>query len=122
MDTKKTELLVEEFEKYVILHLIGKFDSYDHKEDIRMIFKQLANDKKNRVLVDFKEVTFFNSTAIGGLLSGRALISKVNGNIVLYNQDQYVDNIFRISRLNLTFPICNTLEEAEKAVFESELE
>ncbi|MFW5662865.1 MAG: STAS domain-containing protein, partial [Bacteroidota bacterium] len=96
--------------------LEGSFNSYEHDEALRETFRKLADENKSRVIVDFSEVFFFNSTAIRGLISGNAFIKRKNGKIVFYNLSDYINNIFDITNLNMTFSICESKEEALEAL------
>lgn len=122
MQTKPGEIIIEEKQDHVIMHLDGSFNSQEHDEELRETFRKLVKEGKNRILVDFQNVFYFNSTAIRGLLSGRAIVNKANGNIVFYNLNQYVDNIFRITNLHMTFSICADTEEAVRVLLETNLE
>lgn len=122
MQQKPGEIVLEDKQDYTVMLLEGSFTSQEHDEEIRETFRKLVKDGKNRILVDFKNVFYFNSTAIRGLLSGRAIVSKANGNIVFFNLSQSVDNIFRITNLHLTFSFSNNFDEALKILMEKNLE
>ncbi|NOZ47178.1 MAG: hypothetical protein GXO79_10415 [Chlorobi bacterium] len=63
-----------------------------------------------------KEVVFLNSGSIGTLLSGNSMIKKVGGKVVLYNTSDYLDNLFKITKLNLAFDIHKDKDDAERTV------
>ena len=41
---------------------------------------------------------------------------KKNGKIVLYNASDYLENLFKVTKLNLVFSICKDEESAIKAI------
>jgi anti-anti-sigma factor len=109
----KGRIVKEVKEKYILLKLEGSFNSYEHDEEIRETFREISKEEPVNVIVDFKEVFYFNSTAIRGLLSGNAFIKRAEGRIIFCNLSDYIANIFKITNLHLTFKILDSLEDAE---------
>jgi anti-anti-sigma factor len=105
-------VIVEDMDNYTALRLHGSFNSEDHGEELRVTFKELRKQNKNKVLVDFTNVSYINSSAIRGLLSGNALVKKMDGRLALYNLNEYNENIIRISNLHLEFHMFKDLEKA----------
>jgi len=84
----------EDMNDYVIMHLAGDFASIDDSEKIRNIFKVLADEGKQNVLINLKDVFYLNSATLSAFLSGSSIMNKVSGRIVLYNPSDYLQNIF----------------------------
>jgi anti-sigma B factor antagonist len=114
-----TKIKISNYEKYTLMQLEGNFNSEDDSEKIRETFREVSKNENPLVLVDLKGVDYLNSASLGSFLSGNAIVKKSGGKMVLFNSNDYLDNIFNITKLNLTLPICHTLEEA-KAVLDSE--
>ncbi len=110
----KGRIIKEVKENYVLLKLEGSFNSYEHDEEIREMFREVAKGQPANVIVDFKEVFYFNSTAIRGLLSGNAFVNRAEGRIIFCNLSDYIANIFKITNLHLTFKILDSVEDAEE--------
>lgn len=108
-----TKINVSDYEKYVLMQLEGNFSSEDDSEKVRSAFKDISKKENCLVLVDLQGVDYLNSASLGSFLSGDAIIKKSGGRIVIYNGNSYLDNIFNITKLNITLSICKTLDEAK---------
>ena len=108
-----SQVKIEDTNDYTVLHLIGNFSGGDEEiESLRNTFKELSKQNKQKIAIDLGEVNYLASAALGALLSGNSIITKIGGKIVLFNASEYLNKIFNITKLTLTFKICNSLEEA----------
>jgi anti-anti-sigma factor len=108
-----TQIQLEDFENYQVMYLKGSFTGEDKEIDsLRSTFKKIAKPDKNKLLIDLSELIYLTTPAIGVLLSGNSLFKKVGGKVVMYNAIEYIENIFNITKLTLTIPYFETLEEA----------
>lgn len=97
-----------------ILHLKGQFIGGEETDKLRNALKEIAELKKNRLIVNLENTTYLNSTALGVLISAHANFVKRDGKIILCNVSKSIENIFVITKLTLVFPITTTLDEAIK--------
>lgn len=118
---EKGNIHIQDKGDFIVMQLDGTFNSEDHNVAIRETFKKLSLENKNRIIVDFATTFYINSTAIRGLMSGRSLIKKIDGNIVFCNLNDYVENILRLTRLHITFSFCKDMSEAEATVMKDTL-
>ncbi len=110
------KIVIEELKDYVIMHLVGDFNGPEEMDALYDAFKKLAKKENVKILVDLKEVVFLNSGSIGTLLSGNSMVKKVGGKVVLYNTSDYLENLFNITKLNLSFDIHKDKDEAERTI------
>jgi len=103
---------IEYFDSYAVVTMIGDFHSIEDAEQIRETFKEIQKKGLKNILVDLKEVFFLNSPVMGSFLSGSALVSKLDGKFVVFNANDYVENLYSVMKLNLVFSICKTLDKA----------
>lgn len=96
----------------VIMHLKGQFVGGQETDDLREHLKKIAEQSHNRMVIDLKDVSYLNSTALGVLISSHANFTKRNGKIILCNVSKSLENIFVITKLTLVFNITDNLEEA----------
>lgn len=99
-----------------VVHLSGQFIGGELTDELRDTLKKLSEEENNNVVLDFKDVTYLNSTAIGVLISSHASFVKRQGSIVLCNVNKSIENIFVITKLTLVFTIKGTVEEAIKSL------
>ncbi|MFP4529326.1 MAG: STAS domain-containing protein [Candidatus Kapaibacterium sp.] len=115
-------IFVEDMDGYTAVRLHGSLNSEEHSEELRLEFKDLKKKEKKYVLVDFTNVSYINSSAIRGLLSGNALVKKMDGRLALYNLNEYNENIIKISNLHLEFKIFKNLSKAVHFLKTGEIE
>lgn len=111
-----SQIIREEIEGKKILHLQGQFIGGEQTDELRDTLKKMSEESDNNVALDFKDVTYLNSTAIGVLISAHASFVKRNGKIILCNVNDSIMNIFKITKLTLVFSTKDTIDEALKSL------
>jgi len=102
---------------YSILYLEGDFIGGEEINELRFKLKDFGeNAPENNLIVDLKNVSYLNSTALGVFLSANAVFEKNNGKLLLCNSTAYLDNIFTITKLTLIFNLYKSIEEAVKSL------
>ena len=94
-----------------VIELGGRLDSNTSKvlEDKIM---EILGQGKTKVLMDFKDVDYINSTGLRVLLLALQQLKKVQGKLVLSRIKDYMKEVFEISGYTEIFPIFATEEEA----------
>ncbi len=69
-----------------------------------------------KLVIDLSKVTYINSTGIGVLVAGYTSFSRKDGQIRLCGLNNNVTNVFVITKLTLVFEVCDTRDEAVKAL------
>jgi anti-sigma B factor antagonist len=94
-----------------VIELGGRLDSNTSKvlEDKIM---EILGQGKTRVLMDFRDVDYINSTGLRVLLLALQQLKKVQGKLVLSSIKDYMKEVFEISGYTEIFPIFATEEEA----------
>jgi anti-sigma B factor antagonist len=73
-------------------------------------------DGKTAVVLDLSEVTFIDSTGLSVLLNGLRRVTRMQGRMALVCANPTVLRLFEITRLDSTFDILRTREEALERV------
>lgn len=81
--------------------LSGKFTFSDH-EKFRDIIEIIQSGKAKSVAMDFKDVDFIDSAALGMLLVAREEGEKASASIVLQNTEN-IDKMLKISKFDTLF-------------------
>lgn len=97
-----------------IMHLKGQFIGGEETDELKIKLNEVAELKKNKLVINLEDVTYLNSTALGVLISAHSNFSKRDGEIILCNVSKSIENIFVITKLSLVFNIEDTLEDAVK--------
>lgn len=108
---------IEDRDKYLVMNLVGDYVAMEDIELFREKLKELAKGKNNKVILNLKEVSYLNSTALGVLLSANALFEKNNGKLLICNVNEYLRNIFSITKLTFIFTLYSSIEDAAKKLF-----
>ncbi len=95
-----------------IIHLKGQFVGGEETDELRDTLKSISDFKKNNLIIDLKDTTYLNSTALGVLISAHANFVKRDGKIILCNISKSIENIFVITKLTMVFTITENVEEA----------
>ncbi|MCX7909566.1 MAG: STAS domain-containing protein [Ignavibacteria bacterium] len=104
---------IDEFEKHLVIHLEGDFVSNEDINTLRSTFKTLSEKENNFAIVDLEKTNFLSSASLGVLLSSNAMFERNNGKIVLASPNDYIRNLFKITKLDLIFDIFPNFKEAE---------
>jgi anti-sigma B factor antagonist len=108
----KTEQLDEQ--SYVI-SLAGEVDLYtapEFKQELLEVISQGAR----KVVVDFSDTTFIDSTTLGVLVGGVKRLRSNDGQLSLVCSDRNITKIFEITGLDRVFTIYPTRAEAVERI------
>jgi anti-sigma B factor antagonist len=94
-----------------VIELAGQVDLYTAPE-FKERMAQAIERKKTRIAVDVTGVTFMDSTALGVLVGALKRVRPLNGAIVVVVTDERIRNLFELTGLDATFPLCDTREAA----------
>ncbi len=103
---------VESHSTYQILNIEGDFVTENDANDLRESFRNIAKTDNNKVILNFKNLSYMSSTSLGVLLSANALLEKNNGKMIICNLSDYMLNIFQITKLNLILAISDNSDSA----------
>ncbi len=97
----------------VILVLNGRLDSNTSKILEDKVMDILSQGRK-KLLMDFQDVDYINSTGLRVLLLALQQLKKNQGKLVLCSIKDYMKEVFEISGYTEIFPIFVTQEDALK--------
>ena len=105
------QLVEKEQDGVTVLELGGRLDSNTSQVLEDKIMEILGQDTK-KLLIDFKDVDYINSTGLRVLLLALQQLKKNQGQLVLSTIKDYMKEVFEISGYTEIFPIYATQEEA----------
>jgi anti-sigma B factor antagonist len=76
------------------------------------LFSLVENEERKNLLLNFTNVEFLSSAALGKLISLHKKIERASGNLKLSNIRPEIYDVFRITRLNEKFDIKDEQEQA----------
>ena len=102
-------------EGIAVIDLKGEVDLYTAPEFKQHLLGQVENGVL-KVIVDFTDTTFIDSTTLGVLVGGVKRLRPAGGSLALVCTDENITKIFEITGLDRVFPIHSSREEALDAV------
>jgi anti-sigma B factor antagonist len=107
------KLDLREKDGVAILVLAGQLTGGGGDEEFREAIDTLLASGRNRILVDFREVTFMDSAGMGELVSGHRTVERFGGKLKLLNPSKRVHNSLTMSKL---LPIFEVFDDEDQAV------
>jgi len=109
------ELLIDKRHNYNILKIKGDVDLYSSPQ-LRKQILALANKKSTRILVDFLDVTYMDSSGVATLVEALQMTKKNGGKLRLFNLGQPIRDVFELSRLDKVFEIFENEQQALEGI------
>lgn len=95
-----------------ILVLSGQLTGGGGDEEFREAIDTLLASDRNKILVDFSDVTFMDSTGMGELVSGHRTVQRFGGQLKLLNPSKRVHNSLTMTKLLPIFEIFDNEDDA----------
>jgi anti-anti-sigma factor len=96
----------------VILAIEGDLYGGPHADDFYSTIRKLIEEDKKLVLVDLTRAKRANSSGLGILIRGYALLKDAGGALRVYNLSENVDHMFKITRFNSIIDVYENEAEA----------
>lgn len=111
---KKRRLLVEPRNSVNVVQFLERkiLDELSIKEIGEELFELVDVHKKHRLLLNFEAVEFLSSAALGKLITLNKKVRAVKGEMRLCCIHPDIAEVFRITKLDKLFDICETEEQA----------
>ncbi|NMG06731.1 STAS domain-containing protein [Brasilonema sp. UFV-L1] len=106
--------MVEQVKVVQLSGNLGAAQSQEFKEKIDEILQKENNIKI--VLMDFKEVTFMDSSGLGALVLAYKALQSVDINLVICSINEQVRILFELTSMDKVFKIYSSREEFNKLV------
>lgn len=109
------EIQIERGRNYAVIHVSGDIDLYTSPQ-LRQEILKLANKKNMAVLVDFRHVTYMDSSGVATLVEALQLTKKNGGRLRLFHLAQPIKDLFELSRLDRVFDVYETEQQAKEGI------
>ncbi len=105
------ELKIRKTGENYIIDVDGEMDLYNSYKIKDLITKMVEKNVK-RIIVNFSEVTYIDSSGVGALIYICSVIRKKHLQLALTNIQGSVKKVIELTRLTEYFPMTNSIEEA----------
>ena len=96
----------------LVVTLVGELDHHSAEEVRVKIDDRIERDNIKKVIMDFKEVTFMDSSGIGVVIGRFKKIKNRDGKVCITNINKRVDKVFTLSGLYKIITVYNNVNEA----------
>ncbi|HUI11217.1 MAG TPA: STAS domain-containing protein [Bacteroidota bacterium] len=103
-----------------IIEIRGSMIADDEVAELRRAVAEFVDRRWRRLLIDFSETMYLNSTAIGVLVAAHTSYTKRDWLLKLCSMNKHVHVIFAITNLNKIFSVYDTRGEALSAFEDAE--
>ncbi|MFZ5906681.1 MAG: STAS domain-containing protein [Nitrospirota bacterium] len=97
-----------------VLTLSGEIDMYSSPE-LRQELMAILAEKVPVLLIDFREVSYIDSSGIATFVEGLKYVKTYGGKLQFFSIPTGIMDIFRFSKLDRVFEIYGTLDDAIKS-------
>jgi anti-sigma B factor antagonist len=97
-----------------LIEVRGSLLSDEEVASLRRAIAEFVDRRWRRLLIDFSETKYLNSTAIGVLVAAHTTYSKRQWQLKLCSMNKHVHVIFAITNLMKIFSVYDTRDEALK--------
>jgi anti-sigma B factor antagonist len=108
------EIEIVDYKGTKVMELSGEIDMYTSPE-LRRELMGLLHRKISPLLVDFKEVSYIDSSGIATFVEGLKGIKTYGGRLKFFSIPDRIVEIFNFSKLDRVFEIYRNLDEAIKS-------
>lgn len=98
----------------IICFLEGEIN-INNSPELRKAFDELIKANQKKVLLDFSNATYIDSSGLATLIEMFQRLKKIGGHLRLGSMNQKIKNVFEITKLHKLFEIFDTQEAALKA-------
>lgn len=96
-----------------ILKLSGKLDLYNIYQ-VEIFFNHLVEKGNKSIILDFKKVSYLDSSGLGGLLKMSTDIKKYNGNMSICRLQDYPKSLVKMACFDYTLLVSDSVRESIK--------
>ena len=82
--------------------------------ELRKAFDNIIKNNDKKVLIDFKDVSYIDSSGLATLIEMLQRLKRIGGNLRLTSLNERVKNIFEITKLYKLFDIFDARQDALK--------
>jgi len=101
--------------KFALVDIEGEVDLYS-SPDLRQKLLELTSAQMDAIIVDLHKVKYMDSSGVATLVEALQQVGKYGGKLKLANLRDAVKDVFELSRLDKVFDVCESVEDAKKAL------
>ena len=96
----------------IILELSGRLVYGTEVDSLSQEVKWLLGDNKSKIVLDFENVTYCDSSGLGCLASVSVSIRNQGGEVAFVHPSERVKKLLEVTRMNTVFQIFESIDDA----------
>lgn len=100
----------------LVVYMMGELDHHSAEEVRSKIDDRIDRENINKLVMDFTNVTFMDSSGIGVVIGRYKKISMKKGNVCIANVNSSVKRVFDLSGMFKIIKIYDNVEQALKSI------
>ena len=100
----------------LVVYLVGELDHHSAEEVRVKIDDRIDRDNIRSLIMNFKDVTFMDSSGIGVVIGRFKKLQNRNGHVCIVEVNSRVDKVFKLSGLYKIIDSYENLEEAIRCI------
>lgn len=104
------------FEDKLIVTLLGELDHHSAEEVRTKVDDRIEKNNSSKVIMDFSNVTFMDSSGIGVVIGRYKKVSMKKGVLCIVNAKESVKRVFELSGLFKIINLYSNIDEALKRI------
>ncbi|MDD5583510.1 MAG: STAS domain-containing protein [Candidatus Omnitrophica bacterium] len=105
-------MIREERANNVLICVLDGEVNINTSPDLRKAFDTIVRNNEKKVLIDFSNVPYIDSSGLATLIEMLQRLRRIGGTMKLANMSQKVKNVFEITKLAKLFEIADTRDAA----------
>lgn len=105
-------LKFENKEDKLVVYLMGELDHHSAEEVRSRIDDRLDRDGISKLILDFSNVTFMDSSGIGVVIGRYKKVALKKGSVSITNASDPVRRVFELSGMFKIIKLCDNVEQA----------
>ena len=81
-------------------HLLGEIDHHSSREIREEIDERVGRALPSRLVMDFRDVTFMDSSGIGLVMGRYALMQDIEGELIVENMPDHIKRVMKLAGLD----------------------
>jgi len=109
------EAVFRELDGVTVVDLSGSIKTNEDYDTFKKLINDVVSHGKLNVLLNFRNVSFINSSGLGHLILAAKRISEDRGNLKIAELSSDMRELFTFTRLDTKIPVFESEEEALKS-------
>lgn len=105
-------LELESRDNNLIVRLEGELDHHSSESARQKIDRRFLEENLNNIVLDLRKLTFMDSSGIGLVMGRYKKAMERHGELVIVNDNEYIDKILNMSGLLKIVELYSTLDKA----------